>query len=207
MKLYKYKSLSGSLEYTLDIISSERLYCSPWKDLNDPMEGIFSYSYFGNKKGQNINKQLESVRLEKGKLRICSLSEVGNDYEAYLMWAHYADGFKGLAIELELESSDTIPVQYVPGFPHFSIKDLDDGRTFAKKVLSSKMHCWSYERERRIILPDEFFDVKGKIKKVIVGFRANETVKKLIKSICQTKNIPIFITGLGDEGVDFDLFK
>ncbi len=38
MILYKYRALN-SIEYTLDILLKERLYCSPYKDLNDPFEG------------------------------------------------------------------------------------------------------------------------------------------------------------------------
>ena len=41
MKLYKFRSFDN-IEYTLDILINERLYCSSHEALNDPFEGLFS---------------------------------------------------------------------------------------------------------------------------------------------------------------------
>ena len=41
MKLYKFRSFEN-IEFTLDIIMNERLYCAQHKSLNDPFEGLFS---------------------------------------------------------------------------------------------------------------------------------------------------------------------
>ena len=207
MKLYKYKSLSPNTENALDMIVNQRLFCSSWRAQNDPMEGIFAYASKGKKLTEDdINSKLSRIKLHKEKLRIGSLSEVGNDYEAYLMWAHYADGFNGFALELELDESETIPVTYVQGFPTFALSQGDPDDIYAKRVLSHKMSCWSYERERRIITDNDFYDVRGKIKKVILGHRAKPTLIDVIKSLCRDKGIPACITGLGDEGVAFDRF-
>ncbi|MGD9874527.1 MAG: hypothetical protein AB7T27_09695 [Kiritimatiellia bacterium] len=44
MKAYKFKS-AAQIPHALDIILNNRLYCADWSSLNDPMEGVFSYSY------------------------------------------------------------------------------------------------------------------------------------------------------------------
>ena len=41
--LYKYRSLEP-WEYQLDIFINKRLHAAPFQDLNDPMEGMFTYS-------------------------------------------------------------------------------------------------------------------------------------------------------------------
>ena len=41
MKLYKFRSFEN-IEYTMDVILNERLYCAHIESLNDPFEGLFS---------------------------------------------------------------------------------------------------------------------------------------------------------------------
>ena len=36
------------MEFFLDILINKRLYSAPFKDLNDPMEGVFFYSQSPN---------------------------------------------------------------------------------------------------------------------------------------------------------------
>jgi len=48
MKLYRYKSLQP-FEHVADIICNKQFYTVPFFDLNDPMEGLFSYEV-GTKK-------------------------------------------------------------------------------------------------------------------------------------------------------------
>ena len=41
MKLYKYRSLRRNLDFVLDILLNERLYCANYTALNDPLEGYY----------------------------------------------------------------------------------------------------------------------------------------------------------------------
>jgi len=90
MKAYKFRS-NSSLEHALDIILNQRLYCSPWAELNDPMEGRFLFSFEGPGKPEYAAVFNELVG-SKARRRVCALSE---SFGSYLMWAHYADGFRG----------------------------------------------------------------------------------------------------------------
>ena len=97
MILYKYKSLEN-LWHILDIVVNTRLYCSSWKELNDPLEG--RYEIYLGKKSKKLQSIME-VKIEKARdnLKIASLSK---DVTNFLMWSHYANGHKGVAIEVDI---------------------------------------------------------------------------------------------------------
>ena len=44
MLAYKFRS-ANQLEYAFDVVLNNRLHCADWRKLNDPMEGMFSYSH------------------------------------------------------------------------------------------------------------------------------------------------------------------
>jgi Protein of unknown function (DUF2971) len=91
--LYRYRSLT-KFERELDSIENFYLYCSSYKNMNDPMEGFYSPSKVLEK-----HPDLELVKTEilsqKTKIGICSFCEVFNHE---LMWAHYANQFDGICI-------------------------------------------------------------------------------------------------------------
>ena len=104
---YKYRSLAQEGFYRcLDIIVNKRLYSSQYLDLNDPMEGFYLSS-------QGIVSEEMQHKLQDGKnaIRIVSLSKRD---DSTLMWSHYADGHKGIAIGVEIDEKrfDIRPVTY-----------------------------------------------------------------------------------------------
>src|SRR5205823_14520369 len=44
MLAYKFRSAS-EMQHAFDILINQRLHCSDWRKLNDPMEGQFGYSH------------------------------------------------------------------------------------------------------------------------------------------------------------------
>jgi hypothetical protein len=42
MKTYKFRS-AAQIAFAFDIIINRRLFCSDWRNLNDPIEGMFFY--------------------------------------------------------------------------------------------------------------------------------------------------------------------
>jgi hypothetical protein len=95
MLAYKFRS-SAQIARALDIIFEQRLHCADWSTFNDPREGFFHYSPADRQK-------LNALRLAKQRYRICCLSKT---MESRLLWAHYASGFDGLAIQVELPDDD-----------------------------------------------------------------------------------------------------
>src|SRR5262249_29405140 len=62
----------------------------------------------------------EIIRSKKG-LLVCALSQT---FDCHLLWAHYASGFRGLAIEVDLPDDDrnVRPIQYRGVFAEASFR-------------------------------------------------------------------------------------
>lgn len=182
--LFKYRS-SREFNYFVDIVLHNRLYTAPYFDLNDPMEG--HYTHNGDKKNEQMVK---AIREGKGKLRICSLSETSEDA---LMWAHYADGSKGMVIGVNIpKDHEAIRVCYnyqIPDFDSFQCQHTYPD--YPKKILSCKLKAWAYEKERRIFTRKSYVPVE--IGKIILGAKMPEKDKALIRKLVNRldKNISI----------------
>ncbi len=100
MKLYKYKSLSN-LWHTLDVLVNDRLYCAHWSELNDPLEGRYEI-YLGGKSLKIESIMTSRIENARDTYRVSSLSA---DPTNFLMWSHYAEGHKGIVIEVEVPES------------------------------------------------------------------------------------------------------
>lgn len=156
--LYKYKSLDNFKNF-VDIILKNRLYAAPYKDLNDPMEG--QYYYRTGELDRNIRRKLTE---EKGMLRLCSLSRVNYNE---LMWSHYTNGQRGVAIGLKIDDEKYMvrPIIY-NGLA--SIENQNYNEQTAVEILSHKLEVWSYEKEERVFIQDKHF-VDVEIVEIILG--------------------------------------
>lgn len=143
MKLYKFRSLADfeDLNRIINIVKTGKFWCSRFSELNDPMEGVYITRKMGN-------MDIDNVYGEKNKYAICSFSGQSG-FRNPIMWGYYANGFKGVGIEIEVaDNNDDIPeVNYVP------TSDIDylNGEDRIKKVLTSKLECWKHEAEYRFL--------------------------------------------------------
>lgn len=203
MKAYKFKG-AEQIPHAFDIIFNSRLYCADWSNLNDPMEGMFAYSYkSGSTKEEDVKRKVEQIVQEKKQLRVCSLSET---FDCHLLWSHYASGFSGLAIEVELpEDSPAIrTVAYRGVFAGLSVDGHINPMEAAETILSSKYSEWSYEREIRVLHRDTYFPLAAPVRHVIAGHRMEPALFEALNFICHKKGIRFSCTGIGDEGIDAD---
>lgn len=104
--LYRYRSLArpesdgavradpGRLEREMRAIEEGFIWCATFDRMNDPMEGFYR-SNARARGSVDYDRFSEIVRDEKLGLGIASLSET---WDNELMWAHYADGFRGICI-------------------------------------------------------------------------------------------------------------
>jgi len=156
--LYKYRSLDNFKNF-IDILLKNRLWAAKYKDLNDPMEGQYYYN------SGELNRSIRTKLLEeKGDLRLCSLSKVNNNE---LMWSHYTNGQRGVAIGLrvnELEYS-VRPIHY-DGL--VSIRNQDFNDQTAMEILSHKLEVWNYEEEVRVFVRNKFF-IDIQVEELITG--------------------------------------
>jgi hypothetical protein len=189
MKLYKFLP-AAKLERILDILINERFHCSDWRKLNDPMEGYFRYTVEEDAK-KTIDNFLTPV---KENYKVCSFSET---YNEPLLWAHYAEGHKGVVIEIDISNKNRFlkSVIYFKKHLSFNIKKLhEDGKikNVAKLILRCKLKNWEYEREFRLLYKDAFFNCSEhnvKITRVLMGCRTSDVIQKTLEIICAEKEI------------------
>ena len=177
MKLYKYKSLHN-FGHVAEIICENRFYAAQYYELNDPMEGLFYYEE-GTKK-----EYIDEIKEGKKRLRICSFSK---DPRNPLLWAHYANGFKGICIEVEIDKQspaldifDIAKVEYSAVRIHFTNKATRIRRELPRIILRQKAKEWSDEKEVRLLSNSEYIQHGIKIKAILLGLRTPDILRNTI---------------------------
>jgi hypothetical protein len=207
MKLYKYRSLAN-FDFVLDIVLNERLHCAPYEKLNDPFEGVFLSAIHmplvlhgiapPMVGGRKFTKSSSISELPfVGKTRVCSLSASLSDVR---LWSHYADGHKGVAIEIDFSGieNQVFAVEYVPKLKEFGISLLASPES--EDVLKLKTSHWEYEKEYRILAEQEYFPVHKRISAVYLGLRVAELHRQLLLRVVSL-DIPVFSTKLNETRV------
>lgn len=131
MRAFKFRSAS-QVAFALDIIINKRLFCADWKTLNDPLEGMFAYNYLSRDE-EDVREQVMQIVEQKQGLKVCSLSKT---FDSHLLWAHYAGGFDGMAIEMELPEE------------HPSVKDVIYRGVYAMPILPTKLRMAEDGRQK-----------------------------------------------------------
>jgi hypothetical protein len=161
---FKYRS--GS-ERDLLALATDQIYFPTIKQLNDPFEGIFDPSGFekyltdlGKPKG-DIQKRISALEGLVDSIGVLSLSKsVCNE----LLWAHYGNQHRGIAIEYDLDlisrtaAPDSegieIEVNYQNSVEPLSTSHFThlDYEVILKALLGIKSLVWSHEQEVRLLI-------------------------------------------------------
>jgi len=200
LRAYKFRSASN-IEFALDILLNRRLYCADWRNLNDPMEGMFAYAHNGDE--PRVQRVVKGIGEAKGGYKVCSLSRT---FDSHLLWAHYADGFNGIAIEVDLPDNhrNIRTVDYEGVFSFLNIDAVEDEREAAETILFSKYREWAYEQEVRILNSEPYYHLQRPIRTVIVGPRVKEALFRTLYLVCEREGIAFRKVEIGDEGIDAD---
>ena len=160
MKLLKFRSLN-KYNYTqiCDIIQNQKFWMSNIWNLNDSMEGVYS----------SILKQeyLDKIFSNKNKYKICSFSH-GNEIDNSLLWGYYANGYRGIAIQVEINDESKLKkINYDEDNKIF--ENLEDINIV--DIITSKNKNWEKENEYRYLLEEseEGYYKIGKIIKIYFG--------------------------------------
>lgn len=212
MKLYKYRTLNN-IEYVVDIFRNQRLYCSTVDELNDPFEGMYlrtppkgvlqkKYYDFSKYIGPTLSRISDPFDSTTCK-RICSLSSNPTDVR---MWSHYADGHKGILIEVEIDETEQTlhKVDYFDQLKttnHTILTPLN-----LTNILTRKSFHWESEKEYRIITESRYFDVTNRISAVWLGLRTPPLLQDLIRSLCSV-GTKIYSTKLDGQSIKVTLDK
>lgn len=210
--LYKYRPLEP-FEYLADIICNRRFYAALFTELNDPMEGLFHTS------GVDLD-YLQQIRDAKGRTRICSFSET---YKCPVLWAHYADIFKGLCIEIEISQSahgsrgiardgarqrmciETNGVLFV-SMDYSAIGNVICSNQHADFVcgaphilLERKALDWQYEREARAFSYDGSIKCEDgiRITRILLGLNTPEVIQNVLKEMTPPQ-VSLWTTKISD---------
>jgi Protein of unknown function (DUF2971) len=191
--LYRYRSICSAerLARELEAIEERYSWCSNFSELNDPMEGSYELS-LRVQKHPKIEVIKQKIFDDKMGVGICSFSET-NDHS--LMWAHYADQFRGICIEYDFQhllktlnhSHEFARVSYDERVYKVGKRNADES-DLAKKILATKSDRWLYEREWRLFSPtkEKLHQGAKAISRVYFGNRISSDAKFQLVSLLQT---------------------
>jgi hypothetical protein len=139
-----------SEKYALDVISYQRLKVSLLNDLNDPFElnAVDLPDRESRKKAYNF-KQFMAERY--GMLCFCKI------WKNPLLWSHYANRHKGVALEFEIKDDIAFTIKYrKERYVLNAGKSYSVNKKFERKDIEgiwlTKFRDWSYEKEIRVIV-------------------------------------------------------
>jgi hypothetical protein len=158
------------------------------------MEGLFNY------KAGTKEEYLDEIRKGKEKLRICSFSK---DPTNLLLWAHYADRFKGICIEVEINDNtsefDIAEVEYTSARALFSNKAVRLKGELPRLIFSQKAEDWSAEKEVRLLSEKKYLCLRDgvKITGILLGLRTSGILKETLITLAKP-DVKIWETKIGD---------
>lgn len=168
LKLVRFISLANEVDLCRAIrtISTGEFWCSNLWHMNDPMEGVYLTSNETNIK-KIYNGKKERV--------ICSFTD-NNEEKAVknpLLWGYYANGFKGIAIEIEICKNEKMKrVQYHKEIDiDKMVEEYEDKEELIDTIITGKLKLWEGEGEWRYLERKgvEGYYKIGRIEQVYIG--------------------------------------
>lgn len=195
--LYRYRPLGPKTNQEISALMNGYIFCPLLSELNDPMEGSHRVSqrFSGNSAGDTRQEAVDAALATTG---IASLSEVF-DHEP--MWAHYADQFRGLCVQYNMnallrglgENVAITRMMYSEQEPILLV-DRSTPAEKARHCLSSKTVRWANEREWRIFRAgrgEASYGIEKAIKKIFLGSRVDAAAQCQVLEVGQHFQIPV----------------
>lgn len=195
---YRYRKISaGQLGQEIKAIREQYLWCAPYKDMNDPMEGFYQPSVRFQKQ-TDFMKAAQRIFDAKQTIGMCCFSDT---HDNELMWTHYSENYSGICVGYRprfLLNGLPPDVQLVRlGYgnvpPEVGIHDTDSPAAAARKILSHKKSSWTYEREWRVFGPCGAVPFVGRcVAELRLGSRVSDADKQKILSNFADSKIRIY---------------
>jgi hypothetical protein len=159
---------------------------------------MMPYRRYGFKERQPYNKVFREVARKWGLLCFSP------SWKEQLLWAHYADGHKGIVLGFKILKDEILKLTYTPNEIRTRFDLTDDREENEKRFLSLakvKYKEWIYEREHRILIRLEDciedcildgklyfipFGDRLKLKEIVLGCKFNHKRNK--ETILELKN-------------------
>jgi hypothetical protein len=171
--LYKFRSLANQVDFdrAKAIMETGHFWCSKFSELNDPMEGVF---FMIASNIESAREKIDDIYSEKNRYKICSFSGAGA-FRNPAMWGYYANGFRGMAIEIEVDEKEVEKINLANDI--VSIENSIASDYDVKKILTTKLACWKHEDEHRFLRKSESnYHKIGKINTVYFGSPYKDTI-------------------------------
>lgn len=174
-------------------------------------EGTLYHQYVSERMRDNVDKIKSAFECQTNKIGVSCFSE---SYQSLLMWAHYANNHCGFCVEYDISKIvekyciGLIPVKYSDErviLKSIDMKNIDQEiNKFFIECASLKSKEWNYEKEWRILLPDQFFkkgdwyEKKGGLldifnpTSIILGCKMNSQFEKEVRDYCETSKINLY---------------
>ena len=165
IRLIKFKPLANKNDFkrAKEIIENGEFWCSKLWNLNDSMEGHYQII-------QSDIELMPDMFDEKNNAVICSFSRL-NALKNPLLWGYYANGYKGIAIEIECNYQTDTTESGIHEVK-YDKQNINYNQGLIE-IITNKKQCWVHEKEYRYIKfrSDKEGPYKiGEIKKVHFGF-------------------------------------
>jgi len=132
--------------YGLEAIQNQRLKASKLSDLNDPFE-LFSIDLSSSKMFREAMETHKSYLAHKWYILCFSKS-----WRSPLLWSHYADRHKGMALEFEVPENYCKEINYQKRRIQLVEAKLKNSDETTMKLLTTKYIEWEYEDEVRLFI-------------------------------------------------------
>src|SRR5690606_13160087 len=127
----------SSAEYAISNIALRRIKISRIGDLNDPFE-LLPFNIHDKRLRDAARKTRDQIDATRGVL--CFSKHWSNP----VLWSHYADKHRGIALGFEVEDRYAIPVSYQSSLTRVEIDQLasgaDPAEDFGRMLLATKFH-------------------------------------------------------------------
>lgn len=136
-----------SEKYALQALQNQRLKVATFNDLNDPFELLAS--------DLTDKRVRRGFRLWKDRTsKTIGLLCFSRRWRNPLLWSHYADRHRGIALEVEIDDELVVPVRYSGRRLQLDVRRIMSTGGFtadlAEQVATTKSKHWSYEEEIRV---------------------------------------------------------
>jgi hypothetical protein len=167
-----------SADNALDDIKEQFLKVATYKDLNDPFE--LSCADLSNK---DFRRALNGFKQEFSNRGLLCFSRT---WENPVLWSHYADKHKGIALGFDIPIELATPVLYSPS--RLTIDHTQLTESVVQQMLHTKFSHWAYEDEIRVHVT-ALDKVKRRGDLYFYEFDENLTLREVILGPLSTQKI------------------
>jgi len=194
MKVYHFTSD----KYALDVIANQRMKVSRFDDLNDPFE-LYAVDLQDR---QYTNEFIAFKQHMSERIGILCFSK---SWRSPLLWSHYANRHKGVALECEAQDNIIHPIKYRKRRYTINIEKVRTGaERFNKEDIDAmwltKYVQWKYEEEMRVLLSkSDFYQENGihfynlgsdiQLRGIVLGPLCNISIKEIESRLPLNKKI------------------